>query len=133
MAKKPDLSQEQIFQIKQRSLDRTADILALLIKCVMWIVIAYFALLATKALAGQSTSASLKLAVRWLSTERKETVTAWTVALFAILYGRSERNLRKRKTRYMQQRIRDLESKRDPSRSSSGLTESGETPEEEQL
>jgi hypothetical protein len=52
----------------------------------------------------------------------------WTIAVVAILYGLVERELRRRKTAYLQGRIAKLESKIDPDRSSSGLNKRGETP-----
>ncbi len=133
MAKKPQFSPEQLFQIEQRKLDRTAEVVAILIRALMWIAIAYFALLAIRALAGRATSASFALVVHWLTSERKAEVVAWIIAVVAIMYGQGERRLRKRKTRYMQQRIRDLEIRIDPGRSSSGLTESGNTRKGDQL
>jgi hypothetical protein len=131
MARKAQLTSEQMFRLQQQRIDGIADILALLIKSAMWVALAYFALLAIRALAGRTTSATFALAVHWLSSERKAEVSAWIVAFVAIIYGMFERSLRKRKTSYMQERIRSLESKMDPDRTSTGLTESGDTPAED--
>ncbi len=51
----------------------------------------------------------------------------WGVALIAIIYGLIQRELRRRKTAYLQGRIVRLEQQIDPGRTSSGLTTRGET------
>lgn len=49
------------------------------------------------------------------------------LAVVSMLYGLFERELRRRKTKYLQDRIIKLEERLDPNRESSGLTPRGET------
>ncbi len=55
------------------------------------------------------------------------------VGVSGVLYGRSQRALRLRKTKQLQARITDLETMIDPNRSSSGLQKTGETHPEDKL
>ncbi|MEE9441967.1 MAG: hypothetical protein V3V99_04800 [candidate division Zixibacteria bacterium] len=60
-----------------------------------------------------------------------EKIIYWVLLLLAGSYGVLQQRLRYRKTKYLQGRIKDLEIQIDPNRTSSGLTETGQTPKEE--
>src|SRR5438046_227608 len=72
-------------------------------------------------------SANANIAVHLFSVLESRAKWAWGIAVFAILYGIAERQLRRRKTAYLQGRIVKLEEMIDQHRSSSGLSERGET------
>lgn len=75
--------------------------------------------------AGQVTSVTVSAALSFIS-DLKFTATL-TLAGGAGLWAFIERKLRHKKVDYLQERIRDLETRRDPQRSSSGLTTTGQT------
>lgn len=79
--------------------------------------------LAVDSIAGKTTAFTMALSVLW----DVRLVFAFSVAGLAIIWAIAERKLRQRKVAYMQGRIKDLETKIDPQRSSSGLTEKGRT------
>ncbi len=60
-------------------------------------------------------------------------VLVFVFGVSGVLYGRSQRALRLRKTEQLQARITDLETMIDPNRSSSGLQKTGETHPEDKL
>ncbi len=130
MAAKSSPSSRSDRKTQQQLIDRCADIVNLLVGAAKWVILGYFALQAVRALAGKTTSASFALVVHWLSSGKLPMVVAWIGACLAIIYGLLERQLRRRKTAYMQDRIKKLETKIDGHRSSSQLTKTGDTPEE---
>jgi hypothetical protein len=79
------------------------------------------------ALAGTSTDLAVSIWL-WLETSRGFTISAsLTIAALAMIYGWGERSLRQRTVARLQKRLRELEKKIDPERSSSGLTPHGRT------
>lgn len=88
-----------------------------------WVAAVYFLQFTVEPLAGHETLVSLKLALlgdlKFAATiTLAGATTAWAVV---------ERILRQRKTEYFQGRIKELESKVDPGRTSSKLTPKGKT------
>jgi hypothetical protein len=79
--------------------------------------------LSIDSVAGKTTAFSVGLSLLW----DIRLVLAFSIAGPAILWATAERWLRHRKVEYMQGRIRELESKIDPKRSTSGLTTKGRT------
>jgi len=75
--------------------------------------------------AGQVTSVTLTAALSVIADVKLAVSLA--LAGGAAIWGLIERKLRHRKVEYLQARIRDLETARDPKRSSSGLTPKGQT------
>lgn len=73
--------------------------------------------------AGKATVVSLALEILADVKFALTLTLAGTAAAWAVV----ERYLRQRKTEYLQDRIKDLETKIDPNRSSSGLQRSGKT------
>lgn len=109
-------------------IDKGASVLTALIKAGMWVGIAYFAVQAIEHLAGKNTSAQFLLSYLTGESESHSPVI-WMVltGVFAV-WASAERWVRLRKVSSMSSRIESLERRLDPSRSSSGLTKSGETP-----
>ncbi|MFZ2004181.1 MAG: hypothetical protein WAV02_03800 [Stellaceae bacterium] len=79
--------------------------------------------LAIDSIAGKTTAFTMALSILW----DVRLVFAFSVAGLSTIWAIAERKLRQRKVAYMQGRIKDLETKIDPQRSSSGLTEKGRT------
>jgi len=105
---------EQIF-VTARTIIRTAG----------WLVAIYFAKEALVAYAGQSTNVTVNAAFSFLA-DMKFTFTL-TLAGATTAWAAVERSLRHHKVEYLQARIKELELKIDPKRSSSGLTQKGKT------
>ena len=76
-------------------------------------------------LAGQATSVTLTAALSIIADIKF--VVSLALAGGAGMWAFIERKLRHRKVEYLQARIRDLETERDPKRSSSGLMPTGQT------
>lgn len=74
-------------------------------------------------LAGENTA--LSLGVSFLGDLKVS--LAFTLAASAAAWAVVERVLRQRKTQYLQDRVRELEARLDPHRSTSGLTPKGKT------
>lgn len=87
--------------------------------------IAYCAYLSVASLAGRSTNADIVVNV--LSDIRISQALAWLLAAGGISYGRVQRRLKKGTVERLQGRIKELETRVDPKRSSSGLTVRGDT------
>jgi hypothetical protein len=85
----------------------------------------YFAFEALSQLGGQKTDIAISLVLNVLA--RMEILITLTLAGGAATWAVVERSLRRRKTEYMQGRIRELEERLDPKRSTSGLTPKGKT------
>jgi hypothetical protein len=108
------------YRIQQRyATARTA------IKTVGWMIAAYFAYKAVDALSGQTTSVAVSLILNALVDLKFVLSIALTGA--ACAWAVIERALRHRKVDRMQERLKELETRLDPGRSSSGLTTRGET------
>lgn len=78
-------------------------------------------------LAGKSTLANIGLNLGVLADFKISEVLGGGIGVGGIVYGLSERTYRKSKVRRMGDRIKLLEEKIDPNRSSSGLTPRGNT------
>ncbi len=115
-----------------RVFDKLFDFLRLAAKLTVVIFLLSSIVSIVKAVAGTDTAvnidsdlhffvtlwSAIDLSCRW----------AWVVSLVAILFGLLQAKLRRRKTAYLQGRIRELEQRLDSNRSSSGLTPTGDTP-----
>jgi len=60
-----------------------------------------------------------------------EKIICWTIIIISLFYAWIQQRLRYKKTAYLQNRIEELEKQIDPHRTSSGLTNTGETPKED--
>jgi hypothetical protein len=96
---------------------------------IKWGALAFIAYLLTdalKAMAGKTTLVSLLASIR-----ANITINEWVAYVLAgggTLYGFAQRRLRKQKVAELAERIKTLETKIDPDRSSSGLSPQGSTP-----
>ena len=95
------------------------------------VAVSYFIYRGVEALAGQRTLADIS--VSFLGSWEISTVLAWTLATGGIIYGRKQRNLRRDTVQRLQGRIKELELNIDSRRSSSKLTERGETRPEDRV
>ena len=115
-------------------IDQVFTTIWLAIKAGMWISLAYIAYLAIKELAGQQTAA--RFIFGFFTTEKPDESwpKIWIAAsVLFFIWARLERWLRLRKVASMSNRVKELERHFDQNRTSSGLTNTGETPVEERL
>ena len=87
--------------------------------------VVYFISSAVSDLAGKTTLANIVVQVLQAGSVRE--VVSYAIAGGGITYGLLERRLRKSEIRHLGQQKKELESALDPNRSTSQLTESGET------
>lgn len=87
--------------------------------------IAYMARDVLTEFAGRETSANIL--VNFLGSISVNVALAWGLAACGVIYGRQQQKLRKRTVSALAGRKSQLERQIDPSRSSSGLTKSGDT------
>lgn len=123
------LTSEQRAHLALERIEQLWDSIRVLIRATKWIVLGWFGVLIARALAGQETTAEFVLSIfsnlgasRW-----PYLLLAGGLAMWALL----ERRERRRKTAYLTNRIRLLEQKIDPNRSSSELLSTGETRQED--
>jgi hypothetical protein len=98
-----------------------------LLRCGTAVLIAYFGFEAVKVFAGESTRVDLALSLFISALAEVKMVALLSLTGVACAWGVMERTLRHRKVAQLQTRIRDLETRLDPERSSSGLTSGGRT------
>jgi hypothetical protein len=91
------------------------------------VVVAYYGFEALKALAGESTRVDVALSLVLSAVAKLEVVILLSLTGVACAWAVVERTLRHRKVERLQGRIRELETRIDPNRSSSGLTPAGRT------
>lgn len=89
------------------------------------VLLGYWGYLSIRVLSGQQTFAAI--AIKFLADFRVGEGVAYVFGLGGIGYGIGNRKLRKDAIQRMAERIKTLESQRDPGRSSSRLTPRGET------
>lgn len=106
-------------------IDNGAGLLNHIFKYGTWVVIAYFAEQVLMSFAGKDTHANIGLSV--LAEFDKFRVIPWVVAVLCVIYASRERKERLRKTEKLSSRIKDLETRLNPDRSSSNLAPTGET------
>ena len=98
----------------------------------IWIALAYIGYLAIDSLAGKTTIANIVL--KYLTAEQSDYGVPWILAGACAVWAVLERKLRKRKTESLQGRIKHLEERLDPGRTTSGLLPTGDThPEDRNL
>jgi hypothetical protein len=90
-------------------------------------IVAYFAFEAVQKLAGQNTVVDVALSLALNVLAKLEIVIAVALTGATTAWALIERALRRRKVDHMQGRIRELETRLDPKRSTSGLTPKGKT------
>ena len=126
-----DLTPEQRFTLQL--VDRLASVVTFAIKAAVTLGIV-FSVVYIVSVFGQygvkadiNVNAHANVVVHLFALLDSEVKWAWGIAVVAALYGLLERELRRRKTAYLQGRITKLEEQIHPGRTSSGLTARGET------
>lgn len=117
--------------IRMLKISRWFDLGKDVIRGIMYLGLAFFGVEAIRELAGKETEAVFMLS--YLTSSESDYGLPWVVAFAGIVYGSMQRKLRLRKTEYFQGRVRELEMRLDPGRSSSGLLANGETDPEDKL
>jgi len=113
------------FQLRARKVDRFAAVAETLIKFGTFCVVAYFFTGALKAYAGEVTFAQVGITL--LGDLKVNEWVAYLLAGGAVTYGLRQRKLRRDKTEELAGRLKQLEGRFDPRRSSSRLTPRGTT------
>ena len=136
MAKKKNPTREELIAEnsllkRQRNVHPIASVLNNLVRWGGLVLISYFIYLSVDALSGQKTVADI--GVRFFGEISISTAVAWIFGIGGAGYGLRQRSLRRETTEKLQGRIKHLEKHYDPGRSSSGLTERGETHPKDQL
>ena len=97
------------------------------------IAVAYFISQTLLGLAGMDTNADIKVAFSADMVAKADKYIAWFFGGGGITYGLAERKFRKDKVKYLATRNAELEKMIDGKRTSSGLSPTGETHEEDKL
>lgn len=127
-SKKPSRAQleaELRVMRRQRTGGALASVLNNLIRWAGVVGIAGFTYLSIDSLAGQTTDADI--GVTLIGNIKLSEVFAFLFGGGGVFYGLRQRTLRKSTIERLQNRIRKLEESKDPSRTSSGLTQRGDT------
>lgn len=93
--------------------------------------ICYYGYQAVAVLAGKHTLADIGL--NFLANVKVSVALSWAVAVGGFVYGKNQNRLRKNSVERLQGRVKELELKIDPHRTSSSLTVRGETRPEDRL
>lgn len=106
----------------------TEGVASVLNRGISWVgvvLVARYAYLAIAALAGQQTAA--EIGINFLGEVRVSEALAWLFGAGGVAYGMGQRKVRRDTIERSADRIRSLEQRLDPSRSSSRLTPRGTT------
>jgi p-aminobenzoyl-glutamate transporter AbgT len=122
--------QDQEFTLELSRISSRANTQNNLIKWGGLSFMSLMAFLIVRSLAGQTTIADI--GVNILGNFRISTAISYVFMFSGVLYGASERELRKRTVERLAKRISELELQLDPNRSSSNLTSRGDTRPEDQ-
>jgi len=95
----------------------------MVIRAIFWAVLAYVVYLAIQELAGKTTVAQFIIEGFSKHTGKIEFFAFVLVVVWALV----ERQLRRRKVRYLSRRLQECEQSIDPERTSSGIHETGKT------
>jgi hypothetical protein len=113
-------------------LSKVFDLIKELFKYLCYGWVAWVALLAIRSMAGKKTEADFLFSAFFSSGN--DYSLPWIIAIFSSLYALAQRKLRLRVTFSLQQKIKELELRIDPLRTSSGLLPTGETnPEDKEI
>lgn len=117
------MNQDQLVEL--RRVDQRHQTFRTMLRCGLGLGAAYFASKGIEALAGSNTSLIIDTSMKFLANFTVILPAGIAAATSAWAVG--ERKLRQKKTGYLQDRIKQLEAGKDPDRTSSGLTRTGET------
>jgi len=112
-------------------ISKVFDLARQIVNGVIYVSLAYISYLAIEALAGKTTIANIVL--KYLTAEESDYGVPWILAGACTIWAILERRLRKRKTEALQGRIRELETRLDSNRTTSGLLPTGETNPEDNI
>lgn len=110
---------------RQQWFDFAYKVASLLVKAALlgWLILQ--GRYAIEALAGEDTS--VDVLVNWLSGDGTTITVSLSLGAICVVYGLRERHEKRRKTEKLAERIRQLETRLDAGRSSSGLAPDGRT------
>lgn len=106
-------------------IDRAFGLATQIVKWAGIIGVVYLISTMVSALAGKTTLADI--AIQFLTASQAREWTSYGITGAAIVWAILERRLRKSTVRHLSQRLVVIENRLDPDRSSSNLTETGET------
>lgn len=123
------LSPAQVdLMVRIRQVDVSGQTRREALRTACWLGLAGFAYLSIKEIAGKETIANVLIEL-FVRTPEAGVSVLWVAATaLMFVWATGERWVRLRKVRAMSGRIKELEKTLDPTRTSSGLTASGETP-----
>lgn len=116
---------------QSRFAEGTVQVLLSLIRWGALIFIARYGYLSIESLAGKSTLADI--GINFLSDIKVSVAIAWSTGFGGVIYGLSQRKLRRDTVERLQERIQVLEAEKDPARTSSKLTKRGDTRPEDRI
>ena len=124
--------QHHKIQATLQIVDRVITLLGRMVQAVIWIVAILSLADIVEAIAGHATELSVEgqvdIFVKLFSELDLGCKAAWITAVLGIFYGYIQHRLRRRKTKYLADRVKELEKQIDSGRTGSGLTPSGDTP-----
>ena len=131
-----ELEAEVKFLRESKKAEGTILVINNFIKWASLTIIAWFAYASISVLAGKTTSAIFRASfmTNFLSTDnwcKPAIILVVLLCIAVVLYGKVQRYLRQNTIERLESRIRDLETRIDPNRSSSMLTPRGETRKED--
>ena len=106
-------------------ISRGFELIKILINSFVYVAGFYFGYLSVQELSGKSTSATF--AFSYFFSSDNDYAAPWVIAVLSFGYASWQRKLRLKKTEEMQGYIKELETRLDPNRSSSGLMPDGQT------
>lgn len=116
---------------RARKAESFVAILLALIRAAVFIAAFHYSYLIVASLAGKNTVAEFVL--KFLGIDEVSKPLSWLVGVLGIAYGKWQHKIRRDTIERLQGRIKALESMFDPKRSSSNLTQRGETRVEDTL
>lgn len=115
------------YQLRFRFIDVVSKALDRLIPGAVAVLIVYFGIYRTAhELAGKETFGAFWIGL--LADIKPDEIMAWLTALIGWMFGINSQRLRRNTTERLSSRIRELEQRVDPNRTTSGLTPRGQTP-----
>ena len=131
-----DLQELEAEVQRLRSSHRWDAVIMVVRQIIRWtgiVIVVYLVCDTLVKLAGTETIVNMEVNFLGLDLSKLIATGGISVALAGAGYGLTQRKLRRDKIPYLAGRIMQDETKRDPGRTSSGLNERGETPEEDRV
>lgn len=135
MGKKSKSKTELEAELRAIRASRTTEaVTAIATTLIRWgaiVLIARYGYLAIDSLSGKATLADI--GISFLSEVKVSVILSWVAGGGGVIYGLRQRKLRKDTVQSLQGRIQQFEKELDPRRSTSSLTERGDTREEDKV